>query len=104
MFFKKIAEVEAVARQLPGPKIVSIVDGNETTALTTAQLQDMGFAVVLYAVTALFSATLAVERALATLRATGTPRDVPTLSYADFTRVVGLEPHQRLDEHYGAEV
>ena len=101
---KKIAEVEAVARQLPGPKIVSIVDGNETTALTTAQLQDMGFAVVLYAVTALFSATLAVERALATLRATGTPRDVPTLSYADFTRVVGLEPHQRLDEHYGAEV
>ncbi len=100
---KKIAEVEAVARQLPGPKIVSIVDGNETTALTTAQLQDLGFAVVLYAVTALFSATLAVERALATLRTSGTPRDVPTLSYADFTRVVGLEPHQRLDGHYGAD-
>ncbi len=40
---KTIAEVEAVARHLPGPKIVSIVDGNETVALTAAQLQAMGF-------------------------------------------------------------
>jgi len=99
---KKIAEVEAVARGLPGPKIVSIVDGNETTALTAADLQAMGFAVVLYAVTALFSATLAVQQALATLHAAGTPRDVPALAYADFTRVVGLGAHQALDEQFGA--
>ncbi len=100
---KKVAEVEVVARQLPGPKIVSIVDGNETTALTASQLQDMGFAAVLYAVTALFSAALAVERALASLHAHGTPRDVPAMSYAEFTRVVDLPFHQRLDELHGAE-
>jgi 2-methylisocitrate lyase-like PEP mutase family enzyme len=99
---KKIAEVEAVARHLPGPKIVSIVDGNETTALRAADLQAMGFAVVLYAVTALFGAALAVEQALARLRRDGTPRDVPTLAYADFTRIVGLPAHQQLDEQYGA--
>jgi len=99
---KKIAEVEAVARGLAGPKVVSIVDGNETTALTAADLQAMGFAVVLYAVTPLFAATLAVQQALATLRADGTPRAVPTLSYADFTRVVDLAAHQTLDEQFGA--
>jgi 2-methylisocitrate lyase-like PEP mutase family enzyme len=99
---KKIADVEAVARGLAGPKIVSIVDGNETTALTAADLQAMGFAVVLYAVTPLFAATLAVQQALATLRADGTPRAVPTLSYADFTRVVDLAAHQTLDEQFGA--
>jgi 2-methylisocitrate lyase-like PEP mutase family enzyme len=100
---KKIAEVEAVARHLPGPKIVSIVDGNETTALSASDLQAMGFAVVLYAVTALFSAALAVEQALARLRQDGTPRDVPSLAYADFTRIVGLPAHQRLDEQFGAD-
>lgn len=99
---KKIAEVEAVARQLPGPKVVSIVDGNETTALTASDLQQMGFAVVLYAVTALFSAAHAVEQALSMLRASGTPRDVPTLSYAAFTDIVGLPAHQRLDDQFGA--
>jgi 2-methylisocitrate lyase-like PEP mutase family enzyme len=99
---KTIAEVEAVARGLPGPKIVSIVDGNETTTLTAADLQAMGFAVVLYAVTALFAATRAVQQALATLHANGTPHAVPGLSYADFTRVVDLSSHQALDEQFGA--
>jgi len=99
---KKIAEVEAVARGLPGPKIVSIVDGNETTALSAAELQAMGFAVVLYAVTALFAAARAVEQALATLRDAGTPRDVATLGYAEFTRIVDLEAHQRLDHEFGS--
>ncbi|MEK8052872.1 isocitrate lyase/PEP mutase family protein [Ideonella sp. DXS22W] len=98
---KKIAEVEAVARQLPGPKVVSIVDGNETTALTTADLQAMGFSVVFYAVTALFAATRAVQQAMATLAADGTPRAVPTTSYTDFTGIVDLAAHQRLDEQFG---
>lgn len=99
---KTIAEVEAVARGVPGPKLVSIVDGNETVALTGPVLQQMGFAVVLYAVTALFAAARAVQQALAVLQADGTPRAVPTMGYADFTQVVGLAEHQRLDEQYGS--
>lgn len=48
---KTIAEVEAVARSLEGPKVVSIVDGNETTGLSREDLQAMGFSMVFYAVT-----------------------------------------------------
>lgn len=99
---KTIAEVEAVARGLPGPKVVSIVDGNETTALSASELQQMGFALVFYAVTALFAATRAVEQALATLRADGTPRAVATTAYADFSAIVGLERHRHLDDEFGA--
>jgi 2-methylisocitrate lyase-like PEP mutase family enzyme len=99
---KKISEVEAVARRLPGPKVVSIVDGNETVALRAQDLQAMGFSVVLYAVTALFSATRAVHEALASLAKDATPAQVPTTSYADFTRIVGLPAHQLLDDGYGA--
>ncbi|TMH04461.1 MAG: isocitrate lyase/PEP mutase family protein [Betaproteobacteria bacterium] len=98
---KRIAEVEAVARAVPGPKVVSIVDGNETVALTAADLQAMGFSIVFYAVTALFTAARAVEQAMRALRERGTPADVPAMSYADFSDVVGLPHHQRLDESFG---
>lgn len=99
---KKIAEVEAVARALPGPKVVSIVDGNETTALTAADLQEMGFTVVFYAVTTLFAAARAAADALAHLNAAGTPAGGPAaMSYAEFTQAVDLPFHQRLDENYG---
>jgi len=101
---KTVAEVEAVARRVAGPKVVSIVDGTEAVALSANELQAMGFAVVFHAVTALFSAARAVEASLAALRAHGTPRGLsqPGMSYAAFCDVVGLAPHQRLDEAWGA--
>ena len=101
---KKIAEVEAVAKAVPGPKIVSIVDGNETTALTAKDLQDMGFSVVFYAVTALFTAVKAVSDALAELQRNGTPRGSANsmVSYAEFSALVDLDFHKDLDDRFGA--
>ena len=101
---KKIAEIEAVAKAVQGPKVVSIVDGNETTALTAKDLEDMGFTVVFYAVTALFTATRAVADALANLKRAGTPANASSQhSYAEFTDIVGLGFHQSLDDRYGAQ-
>lgn len=101
---KTVAEVEAVARQVSGPKVVSIVDGTDAAALDASALQAMGFELVFFAVTALFSAARAVEQALADLRRHGTPRAlVPAgMSYADFSLVVGLPEHQGLDHDFGA--
>ena len=100
---KKISEVEIVARQVPGPKVVSIVDGNETTALTMRDLEGMGFAVVFYAVTALFSAARAVADALAVLKRDGKPAKAASamMSYAEFSALVDLPRFQALDETFG---
>lgn len=99
---KRIADVEAVARAIEGPKVVSIVDGNETTALTLADLEAMGFSIVFYALTALLSATRAMEEAFAHLRAAGTPEGGPSRhTYGEFCEIVDLGFHQRLDETFG---
>ena len=101
---KKIAEIEAVAKAVSGPKVVSIVDGNETVALTARDLQEMGFSVVFYAVTALFTAVKAVSDALAELHRAGTPkgRADAMVSYAEFSELVDLDFHKGLDDRYGA--
>ena len=98
---KRIAEVEAVARRVPGPKVVSIVDGNETTRLTARDLEEMGFSIVFYAVTALFAAARAAAEALAALKRDGTPAAVSGMGYAEFCALVDLPRFQALDESYG---
>ena len=99
---KTIAEVEAVARGVAGPKIVSIVDGNETVALTAADLEQMGFSIVLYAVTALFAATRTIDAALRHLHSAGTPAGGPEpVSYASFSEMVGLDMFKQLDDRFG---
>jgi len=101
---KTVAEVEAVARAVEGPKVVSLVDGTPAAALTAAQLQSMGFSVVFYAVTALFTAVRAVSGALAELKRAGTPLGAAggMVSYAEFTELVDLDFHKGLDDRFGS--
>jgi len=101
---KSIAEVETVARRIEGPKVVSIVDGNETTALSADDLQELGFCIALYAVTTLFSATRAMSNVLATLKHSGRSEHDPgtMVSYDEFCDLVDLNFHRQLDDRFGA--
>jgi len=100
---KKIAEVEAVARAVPGPKVVSIVDGNETVALKASDLQEMGFSVAFYALSALFTAVRAMAQTLEALKADGTPagRADAMCSYAEFADLIDLARFDALDHDFG---
>ncbi|MCD2179533.1 isocitrate lyase/PEP mutase family protein [Rhizobium sp. C1] len=100
---KKVAEVEAVSKGVAGPKVVSIVDGNETTALTAKDLEDLGFNVAFYALSALFSAVKAVRDTLDVLKAEGTPkaRAAHMVTYAEFSAVTGLADYDALDDRFG---
>lgn len=100
---RTVAEVEAVARAVEGPKVVSIVDGNETTTLTAERLSALGFDMVFYAVTALFSAVGAVQSALGTLARDGTPQaaNAGMVSYEEFCDIAGLDFHRTLDDRFG---
>ena len=100
---KTIAEVEAIARGVPGPKVVSIVDGNETVALKAADLQAMGFQVVFYALSALFSAVKAMADTLDVLKQDGTPagRADAMVSYAEYAEIVDLAGCQRRSDRFG---
>lgn len=100
---KSIRDIETVARHVEGPKVVSIVDGNETTDLTAAHLGEMGFQVVFYAVSTLFSAVRAVQDTLSVLRRDGTPkaRQSAMVTYQEYSRSVGLEDFQALDDQFG---
>lgn len=100
---KKIAEAEAVARAISGPKVMTVVDGNETVGLTAEALQQMGFSVVFYAVSTLFTAIRAIGDTLAELKRAGTPkgRAESMASYAEFADVVGLHERQAWADRFG---
>lgn len=100
---KKIAEVEVVSKRVVGAKVVSIVDGNETTALTAQDLEHLGFNVAFYALSALFSAVKAVRDTLQVIKTEGTPRSRADhmVSYAEFSAVTGLADYDALDDRFG---
>lgn len=100
---KKITEAEAVARAIQGPKVMTVVDGTETVALTAETLQQMGFSIVFYAVSTLFTAIHAVGETLAVLKRDGTPRARATamVTYREFAETVGLHEQQDWATRFG---
>ncbi|MFF0814621.1 oxaloacetate decarboxylase [Rhodococcus sp. NPDC003318] len=100
---KTRADIDYVAEHLDGPKVASLVDGTDAATLTAHDLQQRGFSLVFYALTALFSAVTAVRQSLRELHDTDTiPVRPSTITYADYSELVGLGFHQELDSRYGA--
>lgn len=89
------AQVERVAEGLQSPKVLSLVDGTEAATLTLREAGEMGFSVVLYALTALLAALGAQARALEALRDSGAiAAPAGGWDYARFSSLVDLAGHQ----------
>ena len=100
---KTRAEVEGIARGLDGPKVVSLIDDTDAALLTMQDLEDMGFSVVLYAVTALFAAIAGTQTALSALKRNQQITTPPPATYADYAKVVDLAGHQEFSHIYETE-
>ncbi|MFZ4767272.1 MAG: isocitrate lyase/PEP mutase family protein [Roseimicrobium sp.] len=100
---KTIADAEAVAREVPGPLMISIVEGHETMRLLPQDLKRLGYSLALYPLSALFAATRAVSEVLQGLRRDGsTLADAGRMAtYAEFSEVVRLDHFRSLDDRFG---
>jgi 2-methylisocitrate lyase-like PEP mutase family enzyme len=100
---RSIADAEAVAREVPGPLMISLVEGHETASLRPRELKSLGYALALYPLSALLAATRAVREVLQGLRRDGTTlADAASMAtYAEFSEVVRLDHFRALDDRFG---
>ena len=100
---KTIADAEAVAREVPGPLMISIVEGHETTRLLPQDLKSLGYAIALYPLSALFAATRAVSEVLLSLRGNGTTLAEAgrMATYSEFSELVRFDHFRSLDDRFG---
>lgn len=97
-------EIEIIAEKIPGPKVLNIVQGGKTPELGLERLQELGFAVALYANLPLVVSIHAVRSLLEVLRRSGTAVDGPPLvSWAERQAVVRKDFFEAMSERYTPE-
>ncbi len=87
------AEVVEVAAAFPDtPLLFNWVERGRTPMLPLARIAELGFAIVIFPVATLFSATTGMQRYLSELRASGTPLAAldDAVDFDAFTDLVGL--------------
>lgn len=96
-------EVVAIAQAFPDvPLLLNWLEGGKTPPLTRERLKELGFRLIIFPLSTLFTATRAIKESLAQIRAQGTP--IPVLnrmvSFQEFTDIVGLPEIQEIRSRF----
>jgi 2-methylisocitrate lyase-like PEP mutase family enzyme len=99
---RSVDELREVARRVPGPLVANMLERGVTPLLTRDELRDLGYALAVCPLTAIYAAAKAMKDVYAHLRARGTTRDVldRLLPFDEFHDLVGLEEKYALDAKY----
>jgi carboxyvinyl-carboxyphosphonate phosphorylmutase len=98
---QSLEEMERVAKEVEAPLLANMVAGGRTPSLTIAELERLGYRLVIFPGLCMAAAVNAIERALTELRARGTDLiETPVLGPMDIFRRVGFDWWHAIEEKY----
>ena len=103
---QSIDELKAVREAIPdAPLFANMIEGGKTPLLSSAELEELGYAMVVYPLAALFSAARAVAdtyRALFEAKTTAGRTDA-MVGFHEFEEIVGVPAWRDLEARYGVD-
>lgn len=102
---QSVEELKAIASAFPDvPLVANIVEGGKTPEISTAQLQQLGFKIVFFPLTALMAVTHVMNACFQHLKTQGTTANLPDLvSFKDFQELMGVPQFLQTEKRFAAE-
>ena len=96
-------ELAEVGRRAPKPTVANMIEQGKTPVLPHAQLEELGFQLVLYPLTGLYAAARALQTVYTTLRTEGTTlgQEDRLIAFEQFNALIGVEEKFALAERFG---
>jgi 2,3-dimethylmalate lyase len=101
---KTIEEMELISKEIKAPLLANMIEEGITPNLTADQLRKMGFRMVVFPLSALYSATFAIKQTLQTLKKTGTTKELKNkmITFQEFNDLVNLSAYRKLEKKYSS--
>jgi methylisocitrate lyase len=101
---RSVEELRQIARAIPdAPLFANMIEGGKTPFLSADELRQLGYKIVVYPLSALFSAARAVLQTMQTLRTRGTTAGGPALaSFHEFEQMIGVQRFRDLERLFVA--
>ncbi|WP_298920162.1 oxaloacetate decarboxylase [uncultured Nostoc sp.] len=99
---QSIEELKAIAAAFPDvPLVANIVEGGKTPEVSPAKLQQLGFKIVFFPLTALLAVTKVMTACFLHLKEQGTTTELPDLvSFQDFQELVGVPEYLQIEQKF----
>jgi len=101
---KTIDQMELIAKEIKAPLLANMIEEGITPNLTAHQLRKMGFKMVVFPLSALYSATFAIKQTLQTLKKMGTTKELKNkmITFQEFNDLVNLSAYRKLEKKYSS--
>jgi 2,3-dimethylmalate lyase len=101
---KTIDDMKLISKEIKAPLLANMIEEGITPNLTADQLRNMGFRMVVFPLSALYSATFAIKQTLQTLKKTGTTKELKNkmITFQEFNDLVNLSAYHKLEKKYSA--
>jgi 2-methylisocitrate lyase-like PEP mutase family enzyme len=98
-------ELKAIGSRSPAPNVANMIEGGKTPMLSVDQLAELGFHLVLYPLTGIYSAARTVERLYRRLREQGNTlgAEAELMSFDEFNELIGVEEKYRMARRFGVD-
>jgi methylisocitrate lyase len=102
---QSVEELKAIAQAFPDvPLVANVIEGGKTPQLSAFELQQMGFKIVFFAVSALLAVTQTMTACFRSLKEQGTTANFENMvGFDEFKEFIGIPEYQQLEEKYRGE-
>ena len=99
---KTIQEMKVIGKSINAPLVANMIEGGATPIISKSKLHKMGFKIVLYPLSVLFSNTYSTLKLLQELKKSGTTKKLSKqiVSFDQFNDVVELSKYRKLEQKY----
>ncbi|ERT08091.1 2,3-dimethylmalate lyase [Lyngbya aestuarii BL J] len=98
-------ELVKIANALPNiPLVANIIEGGKTPQLSAHELQQLGFKIVFFPLSGLFTVTKAMMDCLRQLKETGTTANLKNLvSFQEFEKLIDVPKYRQIEQKFDQE-
>ncbi|HJN19533.1 MAG TPA: isocitrate lyase/PEP mutase family protein [Candidatus Nitrosopelagicus sp.] len=99
---KTIQEMKIIGKSINAPLVANMIEGGATPVISKSKLHKMGFKIVLYPLSVLFSNTYSTLKLLQELKKSGTTRKLSKqiVNFNQFNDIVELSKYRKLEQKY----
>lgn len=99
---RTVEELKRVAEEIDAPLVANMIEDGVTPNLSAKELLDLGYRIAVFPLSALYSATYAMQQVLTELKKTGATRQTRKLmvTFKDFNQFVDLNKFVDLEKRY----
>ncbi len=100
--FENTDQMKQAVKELKVPLMLNLIEGGKTPLVTFKEAEELGFKLVIFPLTALYSAAKAIYENLKTLRETGDPRKYlgKIMTFKEFAEVINIRKYEELEKRY----